>query len=182
MDKESWSHWFSINNTYCACLKCYIIVVTLDKSWKLLRILQISIYVLFNPVPGFVLPPGIPEKMKTQSPNWKVSTLMDKQIYKQIVYHNLVIWTPIPKMSFFKSSYFHFLNCIYFCCCLVTKLCLTLCDPMNYSTPGFPVFHHLSEFAQTHDHWGGNSIQPSHPLSPPFPPVLNLSQNQGLFQ
>ena len=107
---------------------------------------------------------------------------MDKQTHKQIVYHNLVIWAPIPKLSFFESSYFHFLNYIYFCCCLVTKLCPTLCDPMNYSTPGFPVLHHLSEFAQTHDHLGGNAIQPSHPLLPPFPPVLNLSQNQGLFQ
>ena len=65
---------------------------------------------------------------------------MDKQTHKQIVYHNLVIWAPIPKLSFFESSYFHFLNYIYFCCCLVTKLCPTLCDPMNYSTPGFLSF------------------------------------------
>ena len=53
---------------------------------------------------------------------------------------------------------------------------------MNCSTPGFPVFHYLAEFAQTHVHWVSDAIQPSHPLSSPSPPALNLSQNQGLFQ
>ena len=48
--------------------------------------------------------------------------------------------------------------------------------------PGFPVLHSLPEFAQTHVHWISDVIQPPHPLSPPSPPVLNLSQNQGLFQ
>ena len=50
------------------------------------------------------------------------------------------------------------------CCCSVTKSCPTLCDPVNCSTPGFPVIHYLLEFAQTHDHWVGDAIQPSHPL------------------
>ena len=48
--------------------------------------------------------------------------------------------------------------------------------------PGFPVFHHLPEFAQSHVHLIGDAIQPSHPLSPPPPPALILSQRQGLFQ
>ena len=61
------------------------------------------------------------------------------------------------------------------CRCSVAKSCLTLCDPMNCSTPGFPVLHYLQESAQTHVHWVGDTIQPSHPLSPPFP-ALNLSQ------
>ena len=52
---------------------------------------------------------------------------------------------------------------------------------MNFSTPGFPVLHYLLEFAQTHVHRVGDVIQPSHPLSSPFPPALNLSQRQGLF-
>ena len=51
------------------------------------------------------------------------------------------------------------------CCCSVTQLYLTICDPMDYSTPGFPVLHHLPELAQTHLHWVGDTIQPSHPLS-----------------
>ena len=58
--------------------------------------------------------------------------------------------------------------------------CLTLCDPMNCSTPGFPVHHQLLELTQTHVHWV-DAIQPSHPLSSPSPPILSLSQNQGLF-
>ena len=53
---------------------------------------------------------------------------------------------------------------------------------MNCSMPGFLVHHHHPELAQTHVHWVGDAIQPSHPLSSPFPPALNLSQHQGLFQ
>ena len=64
----------------------------------------------------------------------------------------------------------------------VTQSCLTLCDPMNRSTPGLPVHHQLSELTQTHVHWVGDAIQPSHPLSSPSPPAFHLSQHQGLFQ
>ena len=63
----------------------------------------------------------------------------------------------------------------------VTQSCLTLCDPMNRSTPGLPGHHQLPESTQTHVHWVGDAIQPSHPLSSPFPPALSLSQHQGLF-
>ena len=66
--------------------------------------------------------------------------------------------------------------------CSVTQLCLTLCDRMDCSMPGFPVLHQLLEPAQTHVHRVGDAIQPSHPLSSPSPPALNLSQHQGLFQ
>ena len=59
----------------------------------------------------------------------------------------------------------------------VTQLCLTLCDPMNCSTPGLPVHHQLPEFTQTHVHQVGDAIQPSHPLSSPSPPALNPSQH-----
>ena len=64
----------------------------------------------------------------------------------------------------------------------VTQSCPTLCDPMNCSMPGLPVHHQLPEFTQTHAHWVGNAIQPSHPLSSPPPPAPNPSQHQGLFQ
>ena len=63
----------------------------------------------------------------------------------------------------------------------VTQSYLTLCDPMNRSTPGLPVHHQLPEFTQTHVHQVGDAIQPSNPLSAPSPPALNLSQNQGIF-
>ena len=53
------------------------------------------------------------------------------------------------------------------CCCSVTQSCLTLSDPMDCSTPGFPVRHHLLEFARTHVHWVYDTTQQSNPLSPP---------------
>ena len=65
---------------------------------------------------------------------------------------------------------------------LVAQSCLTLCDPMNSSTPGLPVHHQLPEFTQTHVHRVSDAIQPSHPLSSPSPPAFNLFQHQGLFQ
>ena len=64
----------------------------------------------------------------------------------------------------------------------VTQSCPTLCDPMNHSTPGLPAHHQLPEFTQTHVHWVGDAIQPSHPLLSPSPPDLNFSHHQGLFQ
>ena len=60
--------------------------------------------------------------------------------------------------------------------------CLTLCEPMNCSMPGLPVHHQHQEFTQTHVHWVGDAIQPSHPLSSPSPHALNISQHQGLFK
>ena len=64
----------------------------------------------------------------------------------------------------------------------VTQSCPILCDLMDCSTPGFPVYHQLLELAQTHVHWVGDAIQPSHPLSSPSPPAFNLSQHHSLFQ
>ena len=64
----------------------------------------------------------------------------------------------------------------------VAQSCLTLCNPVNCSTPGLPVHHQLPESAQTHVHWVCDAIQPSHPLSSPFPPAPNPSQHQSLFQ
>ena len=58
----------------------------------------------------------------------------------------------------------------------------TLCDPMNCNTPCLPVHHQLPESTQTHVHWVGDAIQPSHPLLSPSPPALNLSLHQGLFK
>ena len=64
----------------------------------------------------------------------------------------------------------------------VAQSCSTLCNPMNRSTPGLPVYNQLPEFTQTHDHRVSDAIQPSHPLSSPSPPAPNPSQNQSLFQ
>ena len=64
----------------------------------------------------------------------------------------------------------------------VTQSCPTLCDPMDCTTPGFPVHHQLLELAETHVHRVGDAIQPSHPLSSASSPAFNLSQHQGLFK
>ena len=70
---------------------------------------------------------------------------------------------------------------LYIFCCSVAQSCLTLCDSMDWSMPGFPVLHCLWGFAQTHVHWISDAIQLSHPiLSPSL--ALNLSQHQGLYQ
>ena len=74
---------------------------------------------------------------------------------------------PMAFKSFRNSLYVQFIS--------VTQLCPTLCDPMNHSMPGLPVHHHLPEFTQTHVHWVGDAIQPSHPLLSPFPPAPNPS-------
>ena len=58
----------------------------------------------------------------------------------------------------------------------------TLCDPIDCSMPGLPVHYQLLELTQTHVHWVGDAIQPSHLLSSPSPPTFNLFQYQGLFQ
>ena len=76
--------------------------------------------------------------------------------------------------------------CVYIlvllCCCLVTQLCQTLCDPMNCSMPDSSVLHYLPEFDQIHVHWVSDAIQPLNPLPPPSPFAFNLSWYQDLFQ
>ena len=64
----------------------------------------------------------------------------------------------------------------------VTQSCPTFCNPIDCNMPGFPVHHELPELAQTHVHWVGDAIQPSHTLPPSSPFAFNLSQHQGLFQ
>ena len=64
----------------------------------------------------------------------------------------------------------------------VAQSYLALCDPMDFSMPGFLVLQHLLQFAQTHVRGVCDAIQPSHPLSSPSPPAFNLSQHQSLFQ
>ena len=63
-------------------------------------------------------------------------------------------------------------------CCSVAQSCQTLCNPIDCSTPGFPVPHYLPELAQTHVHPVGDAIHPSHPLLPPSPPAFSLSHHQ----
>ena len=86
---------------------------------------------------------------------------------------------PLREERFLYSVFCKSSRCC--CYCSVAKSYPALCDPMDCSMPGFPVLHHLLEFAQTHIHWVDDAIQPSHPLLPSSP-AHNLCQHQGLFQ
>ena len=94
--------------------------------------------------------------------------------------HSDFIDLPLPKVSYKWNHIMCGLLCIQFSS--VTQSCPTLCNSMNCNTSGLPVHHKLPESTQTHVHWVGDDIQLYHPLSPPSPPPLNLSQHQGLFQ
>ena len=85
-------------------------------------------------------------------------------------------------LFYFNSQELSLLTSILFSVSSVAQSCLTLCDPMNNSTPGLPVHHQLLEFTQTHVHWVDDAIQLSHPLPSPSPPALNLSQPHGFFK
>ena len=87
---------------------------------------------------------------------------MNRTIWFQVVWMSLI-------SAFFSSS-------------SVAQSCPTLWDPVDWSTPNLPIHHQLPEFTQTHVHWVSDAIQPSHPLSSPSPPTVNLSQHHGLFQ
>ena len=89
---------------------------------------------------------------------------------RQILYHLSHQW----KWKWKSLSSVQFLS--------VAQSCPALCDPMNWSTPDLPDHHQFPEFTQTHVHWVGDDIQPSHPLSAPSPHTINLSQHQGLLQ
>ena len=82
--------------------------------------------------------------------------------------------------SFILQTCFVFIVTVHTVVQLLSRV--TLCSPMDCSTPGLPIPHYLLEFTQTHVHRVGDALQPSHPLSPSSPPALSLSQHQGLFQ
>ena len=98
-------------------------------------------------------------------PHWKSN-------HRTKVFHKLSFCQESRQSHVLRSS----------CCFSVAQSCPTLCDPMDCSTPGFPVLHHLLELAQTHVHWVSDAIQPSHPLLPTSPLAFSLSQHQRLFQ
>ena len=104
-----------------------------------------------------------------------VFALIDFLRFKQ---HYIAILKTLYIQYFSIHPSIHF----FISCCSVAQSSLTLCDPMDCSTPVFPVLHYLLELAQTQVHWISDAIQPCHPLSFPSPPAFNLSKQQGLFQ
>ena len=100
--------------------------------------------------------------------------------WKQIIQFTAIMMIKIFRAVILYSSFFLAKKTkLNWCCHSVTRSCLTLCNPMDCNTPGFPVLQHLPEFAQTHIHWFGDYIQSSHPLLSLSPPAFNLSQHQS---
>ena len=110
----------------------------------------------------------------------------DNRHHKRGIFPRFMIWTSMSLLKCRFSSSLkkkkntkNFTNNIQFS--LVAQSCPTLWDPKDCSTPGLPVHHQLPKFTQTHVHWVGDAIQPSHALSSPSPPTFNIVQHQGLF-
>jgi len=100
--------------------------------------------------------------------------VLSQEIYIYLIDNvHLIKWGFWLEYNFIKRE-FHISS--------VAQLYLTLCNPKDCSMQGFPVHYQLLELTQTHVHWVGDAIQPSHLLSSPSPPTFNLSQHQGLFQ
>ena len=110
----------------------------------------------------FVLHHKISFNILDYNPAWKLKFCTKKKNGNRAIYWNI------------NASFIQFSS--------VAQSCPTLCNPMNHSTPGLPVHHHLTEFTPTHVHRVRDAIQPSHPLSSPSPPAPNPSQHQSLFQ
>ena len=108
-----------------------------------------------------------------QETQWQVKNIC---MTVHLIYKELQAWIPLQLLvnTFFPSTCQSVSS--------VAQSCPTLCNPMTRSMPGLPVHHQFLESTQTHVHWVGDAIQPSHPLSPPSPPAFNPSQHQGLFQ
>ena len=94
---------------------------------------------------------------------------------KTVIYNNklIILWI----FLIHQRGWIMFYD--FFVCCSVAKLCPALCDLMDYSTPGLPVYHHLPEYVQVHVHCIGDAIQTSSSVIPSFPSAFNLSQHQG---
>ena len=142
----------------------------ITNSWSLLTLM-----VVHMPPPSWTsLPPPTPSHpfRLSQSTGFELHASYSKIFTGYLILH-MVMYVPMLLSQFVPPQASS-------CGCSVAKSCPTLCGPMDCSTPDFPVLHHLLELAQTHVHWVGNVIQPSHSLSPPFlsspsPLALNLA-------
>ena len=115
-----------------------------------------------------------------------LSLLLEFSSFLQYIYIKTVvmqgsIWKELHP-SHWDTVHYTEVGVQFACCYSVIKSCLTLCDPMDCSTPGFSVHHQLLELAQTHVHPVGDAIQPPHSLLPTSPLALSFSQHQGLSQ
>ena len=105
--------------------------------------------------------------------------VMNREAWHPVAHGVAKSQTPL---SYWTELNYVYLSYLWLCLCSDAQSCLTLRDPKDCSTPALPVHHQFPEFTQTHVHWVGDAIQPSHPLSSPSSPVFNLFPNQGLFK
>ena len=162
--QERFAHFFS-----CFCLSGFEGSLIFLVYWVPIKGCWILLYfsTLWSKNIAFLLLPPIAENGCYIYSNVKLLQSCNILIFV-ILYYNEFTSIPVcsAKTSHFSSD---------------TQLCLTLCNPMDCSTPSVTVHHQLPELAQTHVHWVGDAIQPSHPLLSPSP-AFNLSQHQGFFQ
>ena len=124
----------------------------------------------------------------TRVPSVRLHYLLSSSESSCSILPQIIIDSPIfssfvhIKILFFGKCFKKYCMCIWGYFYSVAQSCLTLCDPMDCSTPGLSVPYHLAKFAQVNVHCIGDVIQPSHPLMPSSPSAINLSQHQGAFQ
>ena len=164
-----------------------VISTSMFSKYHKLNLFKIGLWIIFHLVPPEVFPSPLTETLSFRcsgpklqlSLNYFIFSLPSPTASGKFVFSTfkidlksqgslLPLWSKSPFSSVQFSS--------------VAESCPTLCDPMNRSTPGLPVHHHLPEFTQTQVYQVSDAIQPSHPLSSPSPPAPNPSQHQSLFQ
>ena len=177
---QEWKYWFRWNNKPPRpSLKVHPWISFLPKFWKELDNWNFP-YLLFR---------GLPRKLMHADPHFHQVTEPDSIAYKTSLFLvcqlSVAALNPYPGFTTEhqradvcpSSQKLQVWGLWVACCYSVAQSCPTLCDPMDCSTPGLRVLHHLPELAQTHAHWVGDAIPPSHPLSPPSPPAFNPSQH-----
>ena len=155
----------------CCCWECKLVQPLWRTVWRFLKKLEIELP--YNPLLG-IHTEETRIKWNTCTPMFIAAPFIVARTWKQPRCPSAVEW--VRKLWYINTMEYS----VQFSS--VAQSYLTLCDPMNCSTPGLPVHHQLLEFTQTHIHRVGDAIQPSHPLSSPSPPAPNPSQHQSLFQ
>ena len=136
---------------------CFLNILSLSLIFVSLMTMCLGVFIL-----GFILP----------------GTLSASQTWLSISFPTLGKFSAIIFLNVCSGLF----SLLFLVRCWVAQSCPTLSDPMDSSTPGFPVLHYLLDFAQAHVHRVDDAIQPSHLLSPLSSPALNLSEHQDLFQ
>ena len=158
---------------------------SITNSWSLLKLMSIELVMLSN---HLILNPALnPHPQSSSCPqsfpvsgSFQMSQLCASGGIKELV--GSITSSMYSDRSLYKLFIKCYENLNYPFSSVQSLGRVQLCDPLDCSTPGHPVHHQPLEFTQIHVHRAGDAIQPSHPLSSPSPPALNLLQHQGLFK